>query len=430
MNDMPESWMALDVGGANIKAAHTAGPARTLPFELWKRPDELSLVLASLAATFPPCDRVALTMTAELCDCYPTKHVGVNAVLDAVLDAFLGRPIAVWGVDGQFHDVSEIRRQPALAAAANWLALATLVARLVPDGAGLLIDIGTTTTDLIPLDHGQAAARGRTDTERLQNGELVYAGVRRTPICALATELPYRGIPTGLAAELFASTLDVYLTLDEIPPDPKDLSTADGRPATKAASRDRLARMIGTDRDTFTDDDALAFAHAADEALLGAPRVGGRSGLPRDDRPSPVRHRRGVGRVSRRQAGAADHRARRDDHLGSTRHGGPSPRAPAAPMPCSCSPPSAPGVRALGEATRGRTRDDPAGGDQGRWQPFRLAWASAVLCPLFSRSRGLRTDTWSCWPEVARRPTSSVRSTGPSRLATPWRTTWRCDRST
>jgi hypothetical protein len=26
--------------------------------------------------------------------------------------------------------------------------------------------------------------------------------------------------------------------------------------------------MIGTDRDTFTDDDALAFAHAADEALL------------------------------------------------------------------------------------------------------------------------------------------------------------------
>lgn len=268
MNETPESWIALDVGGANIKAAHTAGPARTLPFELWKRPDDLKLVLASLAATFPPCDRVALTMTAELCDCYPTKQVGVNAVLDAVLDAFLGRPMAVWGVDGQFHDVSAIRRQPALAAAANWLALATLVARLVPDGVGLLIDIGTTTTDLIPLDHGQAAAQGRTDTERLQNGELVYAGVRRTPICALATELPFRGSPTGLAAELFASTLDVYLTLDEIPPDPKDLSTADGRPATKAASRDRLARMIGTDRDAFTDHDALAFAHEADEALL------------------------------------------------------------------------------------------------------------------------------------------------------------------
>jgi probable H4MPT-linked C1 transfer pathway protein len=268
MNDAQESWLALDVGGANIKAAHTAGPARTLPFELWKRPEELSQVLAALAATFPPCNHVALTMTAELCDCYPTKHVGVNAVLDAVLDALPGRPLVVWGVDGQFHDLSEIRDQPGLAAAANWLALATLVARLVPEDVGILIDIGTTTTDLIPLQDGRVAARGRTDTERLQNGELVYAGVRRTPICALATELPYRGEPTGLAAEVFASTLDVYLVLGEIAADPKDLSTADGRPATRSAARDRLARMIGTDRDTFTDDDATAFAHAADEALL------------------------------------------------------------------------------------------------------------------------------------------------------------------
>jgi probable H4MPT-linked C1 transfer pathway protein len=262
------SWMALDVGGANIKAAHTSGQARTLPFELWKRPDELGLILGALAATFPPCDRVALTMTAELCDCYPTKRVGVNAVLDAVEAAFRGRPIEVWGVDGRFHEPAAIRRQPVLAAASNWLALATLVARLVPDGPGLLIDIGTTTTDLIPLAAGRVAARGRTDTERLQNGELVYAGVRRTPICALATELPVCGVPTGLAAELFASTLDVYLTLGEIEPDPKDLSTADGRPATKAASRDRLARMIGTDRDSFGVDDALAFALAAHEALL------------------------------------------------------------------------------------------------------------------------------------------------------------------
>ena len=268
------SWLALDIGGANIKSAHTVGQARTLPFELWKRPDELALVLAALAATFPPCDRVALTMTAELCDCYPTKRVGVNAVLDAVLDAFPGPPIKVWGVDGRFHDIAAIRREPALAAASNWLALATLVARLLPEGPGLLIDIGTTTTDLIPLENGRVAARGRNDTERLQNGELVYAGVRRTPICALASEFPHRGVPTGLAAELFASTLDVYLTLDEIASDPNDLSTADGRPATKAAARDRLARMVGTDRDAFTPDDALAFALAVDEALLARLEAG------------------------------------------------------------------------------------------------------------------------------------------------------------
>jgi probable H4MPT-linked C1 transfer pathway protein len=164
--------------------------------------------------------------------------------------------------------VEQARSQPRLAAAANWLALATLAARLVPQQRGLLIDIGTTTTDLIPLDHGRVAARGRSDTERLQTGELVYAGVRRTPICALATELPVRGVPTGLAAEIFASTLDVYLVLGEIAPNPVDLSTADGRPATIPAARDRLARMVCADRDGLSSDDALSFAQAADIALM------------------------------------------------------------------------------------------------------------------------------------------------------------------
>jgi probable H4MPT-linked C1 transfer pathway protein len=261
-------WIALDIGGANIKVAHSGGEARTVPFEVWKRPDELGRAITAVVAALPRSSRAAITMTAELCDCYLTKSIGVNAVLDAVVEALPGWPIVVWGVDGRFHPVVEVRHQPRLAAAANWLALATCAARLIPDERGLLIDIGSTTTDLIPLDRGTVAARGRSDTERLQTGELVYAGVRRTPICALATELPFQGVPTGLAAELFASTLDVYLVLSEIASDPRDLSTADGRPATAEAARDRLARMIGADREGFSEADALAFAQAADRCLL------------------------------------------------------------------------------------------------------------------------------------------------------------------
>ena len=263
----PPTWLALDVGGANLKAAHSSGQSRALPFELWKRPDELPRALGSLVATLPAADRVALTMTAELCDCYPTKAVGVRAVLGAVHSGLDGRPTVVWGIDGRFHEVEEVREVPRLAAAANWLALATLAARLIPEGPGLLIDIGSTTADLIPLVDGRVAVRGRTDTERLQTGELVYAGVRRTPLCSIVAELPFRGRPTGLTAELFATTLDVYLTLGEIPSDPKDLSPADGRPATADASVDRLARMVGADRDGFTAEDAFAFAQTADESL-------------------------------------------------------------------------------------------------------------------------------------------------------------------
>jgi probable H4MPT-linked C1 transfer pathway protein len=280
-------WIAMDIGGANIKIAHSAGQARTVPFEVWKRPDELYQAIAAACATLPPADQAAITMTAELCDCYPTKRVGVSAVLDAVERALPGWFTRVWGVDGQFHRPADIRRQPDLAAAANWVALATLAARLLPESTGILIDIGTTTTDLIPLDHGRVAARGRSDTERLQLGELVYAGVRRTPICALATELPFRGEPTGVAAEIFASTLDVYLTLGDIEPNPSDLSTADGRPATVAAARDRLARMVGTDRDGFSEVDARAFAQAAEDTLMRRlTQAAARSCLPTIARPA------------------------------------------------------------------------------------------------------------------------------------------------
>ncbi|MEW4567962.1 hydantoinase/oxoprolinase family protein [Tautonia sp. JC769] len=261
-------WLGLDIGGANLKAAHTGGQAQILPFELWKRPSDLAPTLARLGRVLPESNAVAVTMTAELCDCFATKSEGVAAVLGAVWKAFPGKPIHVWGTDGQFHGIKTAVDQPDLAAAANWLALATLAARLIPEGPGIVIDIGSTTADLVPIRDGHPTSRGLTDTRRLQTGELLYAGVRRTPIMALATELPHRGEPTSLAAELFASTLDVYLTLGDLQPDPTDLSTCDGRPATIEAARDRLARMVAADRDSFSADDARSLALAADGVLL------------------------------------------------------------------------------------------------------------------------------------------------------------------
>ena len=263
-----QSWLALDVGGANLKAAHSRGPARSMPFELWKQPEQLPRMLANLAHAMPPFDRLALTMTAELCDCYNTKDEGVREIVRATLPLTNEENIQVWGIDGRFHPVREIMTHPALAAAANWLALAHIAARFAADGPAILIDIGTTTTDLIPLQDRQPVPSGRTDTERLQTSELVYAGIQRTPVCAITPEVQWRGKPTGLCAELFATTHDVYLILEECQADPANLRTADGRPATPQAARDRLARMVGADRATFLETDAQELARALDSALL------------------------------------------------------------------------------------------------------------------------------------------------------------------
>jgi probable H4MPT-linked C1 transfer pathway protein len=262
------TWLALDVGGANIKAAHSSGATRIVPFELWKQPQELPRVLKGLAGVLPAFDALALTMTAELCDCYHSKAEGVTDVVGAAMNLAPQERICVWGTDGRFHSVAEVLVEPLRAAAANWLALAEASARLAGPGPGLLVDIGSTTTDLVPLLDGRPIPRGRTDTDRLRTGELVYAGTRRTPVCALAPEVPFRGAPTGLAAELFATTRDVYLLRGAIDEDTTDTRTADVRPATRDAACARLARMVGADPEGFPCDDARDLAQALDEALL------------------------------------------------------------------------------------------------------------------------------------------------------------------
>ena len=52
-------------------------------------------------------------MTAELCDCYSTKAVGVRAVLDAAVAGLPDRETMVWGIDGEFHSIADVRRKPA-----------------------------------------------------------------------------------------------------------------------------------------------------------------------------------------------------------------------------------------------------------------------------------------------------------------------------
>ncbi|HTU90881.1 MAG TPA: hydantoinase/oxoprolinase family protein [Gemmataceae bacterium] len=241
--------LGLDIGGANLKAAHSSGQALSLPFALWKSPDLLPDALGRLLQDMPPFDGLAVTMTGELCDCFENKRQGVLAILDALTACAGQKLIHVWRNDGRFVDVAAARTTPLQVASGNWLALATFAGRYAPKGPALLIDIGSTTTDIVPLRNGRPKPTGRTDLERLHSSELVYSGVRRTPLCALLASFG--------AMEVFATTLDLYLLHDFLPEDPADCHTADGRPATKAAAEARIARMLCADLETCTADDRL-----------------------------------------------------------------------------------------------------------------------------------------------------------------------------
>jgi len=268
------SWLGLDIGGANIKIADGEGYAAAQAFPLWQQPEQLSPALSELLASAPRADSLAVTMTGELADCFATKAEGVESILDAVEVAAEGREVLVYLCDGRLVSMGAARAEALLASASNWHVLATFAMRYFaksrgcPDWPGLLIDIGSTTCDLIPLDRSGPTATGRTDPERLTSGELVYTGIQRSPVCALVSQLPWRGELCSVAQEFFATTQDAYLLLGELAEEPNNLNTADGHPSTKACAHARLARSICADTTMFSRADAEQAARAILESQL------------------------------------------------------------------------------------------------------------------------------------------------------------------
>jgi (4-(4-[2-(gamma-L-glutamylamino)ethyl]phenoxymethyl)furan-2-yl)methanamine synthase len=249
------TWLGLDIGGANLKGADGRGWAHSAAFALWRHPRALTGALGALIDRAPAFDRLAVTMTGELCDCFHNISDGVRQILTAVREVAGPRDVRVYLVDGSLATIDEALTFVNLAAASNWHALARFACRFVADNVGLLIDVGSTTTDIIPLVGGEVAAHGRTDTQRLVSRELVYSGVGRTPICAVVRSLPLCGQDCPIAAELFATTADVYLLLNEICENPTATWTADGKALTVALARQRIARMLCADAAELTSND-------------------------------------------------------------------------------------------------------------------------------------------------------------------------------
>lgn len=264
----PSPLLALDIGGANIKLANGNGYAANWPFALWKHPAGLTQQISRCIEAAPSASRLVVTMTGELCDCFETKSQGVIAIVTAMLEAAGEQAVWFYQTNGDFVSSLKAIETPLLTAASNWYALSAVAANYCEIGPGLLMDVGSTTIDLIPLVDGIVAARGHTDTERMLHGELVYSGVERSPVCAVVSQLPWRGKVCPVAQELFATTADAYLLLGEMPEDPKDINTADGKPFTLTAAHSRLARMICADRELVSLQEAVEFAEAIRVAQL------------------------------------------------------------------------------------------------------------------------------------------------------------------
>jgi probable H4MPT-linked C1 transfer pathway protein len=132
----------------------------------------------------------------------------------------------------------------------------------------LLVDIGTTSTDIIPIRDGEPAAEGRTDPERLLSGELVYTGALRTPVEAVARVVPLWGGLCPLAAEGFALIGDAYLWLGTLDAADYSVVPPDGRPPTREFAGERLARAVCADAEMLDEEAVGTIAKALAEAQV------------------------------------------------------------------------------------------------------------------------------------------------------------------
>jgi len=265
--------LGFDIGGANTKAAFIRTQSGVISelltvseyFPFWKRDlTQFSRMLNKIKLTLMGSanpDAVAVTMTAELSDRFPSKRDGVNQILDCVSHAFGAARVWVLDVDANLRSIEAARNEPLKVASANWAATGWMIAQKITDC--VIVDIGSTSTSIIPIMNGKIAAKGKTDLEKLINGELIYTGSLRTNVAAIVQTIPLRNGLARVSSELFAQSGDVHLVLKHIDEADYSSDTADGRGKSLPEALTRLARDVCADAEMLSEQEILEIAQYA-----------------------------------------------------------------------------------------------------------------------------------------------------------------------
>lgn len=239
-----------DIGGAHVKAALLAENGQILqvlqqPCPLWKGIAHLHQAMQLILQTLPAGQYLhAVTMTGELVDCFASRAQGVEAIIQAVQQQLNGQDVTIYAGCRGFLSPADITANEYMhIASANWLASADLAAK--QQVFALFVDVGSTTTDILLLENYQVQAQGYSDYQRLVSGELLYTGIIRTAVMAIAQRAIFNGQNMGLMAEYFATMADVYRLTGDLQEAHDQADTADGAEKTPKASAIRLSRMTG-----------------------------------------------------------------------------------------------------------------------------------------------------------------------------------------
>ncbi|WP_253254752.1 (4-{4-[2-(gamma-L-glutamylamino)ethyl]phenoxymethyl}furan-2-yl)methanamine synthase [Methanofervidicoccus sp. A16] len=259
--------LGMDIGGANTKITELEGGyyrIHHIYFPMWKEHKKLVELLRKYNRE--DVEKVGIVMTAELVDAYKSKREGVEDILNAVERAFPEKDIYVFDVDGNFLEIDVAKRNYNKVSASNWTATAYFVIKNICDNC-ILVDMGSTTTDIIPIKNGEILTE-KTDLKRLMNNQLVYVGALRTPLSFLTSTVIFRDRETNISSEYFSITGDINFILNKIEREDYTCDTPDGAPVDRESCMRRVARILCSDLEEVDEEEILDISYQLYKKLL------------------------------------------------------------------------------------------------------------------------------------------------------------------
>lgn len=258
--------LGFDIGGANTKAAYlqerngkVTVRVASVYFPFWKDAEKLRDVLIELTQQLgaDKIDAVGVTMTAELSDAYQTKREGVLDILSQIEQTFKGS-LYVLNSDANLISIKNAKEQTLAVASANWAATGWLISQQLKNA--VVIDVGSTSTSIIPIINGKVAAQGKTDLDKLICGELVYTGSLRTNLASIVNTVSIKSGVAAVSSELFSISGDIHLILGNLTSADYTSETADSRGKTVPEAMARLARLVCADIDMLSKNELMDMA--------------------------------------------------------------------------------------------------------------------------------------------------------------------------
>ena len=240
-------YLGIDIGGANLKIVGL-NKKKQINFvsqekcEIWKGLSKFDDKITKINKIISKKTVVGVTMTAEMCDNFKKRKEGVKRIIKHIRRS-LNKNVYFWeNIKNKSFSINPSYKN---VASMNWLATGTLISKKISNA--IVIDLGSTTTDLIFIRKNQIINKGFSDLKRIIFSELIYTGFTRTPIFGITNKLKFNKKNYPVLPENFANISDVYRVLKKASSRIDLFDTMDGRSKSFLNSSRRIARNFGFD---------------------------------------------------------------------------------------------------------------------------------------------------------------------------------------